>query len=115
MKITSRKLDDIDPYRDFTHLPKTEGVSINATECMFLLLLDRFLQVTHRLAFSDVDMERVIRHIENPTEKCESLPILHNKFDFIRRLMLVETLKFLLVGDANYVPVIEETEIDVLR
>ena len=72
MEIASRKLDDINPHREhFAHLPELEGVGIDGTKHMFLLVLDHFLQVTHRHTFSDVDGERVARHIENQTEKCE--------------------------------------------
>jgi hypothetical protein len=72
VETASRKLDDIDPCReDFAHLPELEGVGLDAIKRMFLLLLDLFLQVTHRHTFSDVDEERVIGHIENPTEKRE--------------------------------------------
>ena len=52
----------------FTHLPDHEGVGSNRK---FILLLDRFLQVIHRHALSDVDSERAVGHIENPTEKCD--------------------------------------------
>jgi hypothetical protein len=38
---------------------------------MFILLLDRILQVSRRLTFSNVNGERVIGYIENPTENCE--------------------------------------------
>ena len=72
MEITSRKLDVIDPHReDFAHLPELEGVGVDGTKRKFLLLLDRILQVIHRLTISDVDGEGVFGHIENPTEKCE--------------------------------------------
>ena len=72
MEIACRNLDVIDPHReDVAHLPELEGVGLDAIKRTFLLLLDRFLQVTHRHTFSDVDGERVVGHIENPTEKCE--------------------------------------------
>jgi len=56
----------------FAHLPELEGVRV---ECIFefLLFLDNFLQVTHRHTFSDVDGERVVRYIENPTENFEHI------------------------------------------
>lgn len=72
MEIASWKLDIIDPYREqFAHLPELEGVGVDGTKHMFLLVLDHFLQVTHCHTFFDVDGERVAKHIENPTEKCE--------------------------------------------
>ncbi len=72
MEIACQKLDVIDPHReDFAHLPELEGVGLDAIKRTFLLLLDRFLQVIHCHALSDVDSERVVGHIENPTEKCK--------------------------------------------
>ena len=56
MEIASRKLDDIDPHRkDFAHLPELEGVGVDAIKRMFVLLLDHFLQVIHRLTFPNVN------------------------------------------------------------
>ena len=55
----------------FAHLPEIEGVGFDASKRTFLLLLDHFLQVAHRLIFSNVDGERVVAYIENPTENCE--------------------------------------------
>ena len=52
---------------DFAHLPEPEGVSVDGTKRMFLLVLDHLPQVTHQLTFSDVNEERVVGHIENPT------------------------------------------------
>ena len=72
MEKASRKSDVIDPHREnLAHLPELEGVGLDDLKRTFLLLLDRFLQVIHCHALSDVDSERVVGHIENPTEKCE--------------------------------------------
>jgi hypothetical protein len=72
VEIASRKLNAIDPHwENLAHLPELEGVGRDDLKRMFLLLLDCFLQVTHRHTFSDVDGERVVGHIENITEKCE--------------------------------------------
>jgi hypothetical protein len=50
---------------------KIFSVRVDAIKRMSLLLLDLFLQFIHRDAFSNVDGERVVGHIENPTEKFE--------------------------------------------
>ena len=55
----------------FAHLPEFEGGGCDASKRRFRLLLDHFLQVAHRLIFSNVDGERVVAYIENPTENCE--------------------------------------------
>jgi hypothetical protein len=70
--ITSQKLDVIDAHReDFAHLPDHEGVGVDGSQRIFILLLDHILQVIHRLTFCDVNGERVVGYIENPTENCE--------------------------------------------
>ena len=72
METASRILDDIDPHtKNLAHLPELEGVGLDVLKCTFLLLLDCFLQVIHRHAFFDGDSERIVGHIENPTEKFE--------------------------------------------
>ena len=71
MEIASRTLDDINPQGRFAHLPESEPVGVDGTERTFLLLLDLFPQFTHRRTFSDDDVERVVGHIENPTEHCK--------------------------------------------
>ncbi len=53
----------------FAHLPDFEGLCVDGNK-LFTLLLDHFLQVTHRLTFSNVDGKRVVG-IENPTENCQ--------------------------------------------
>ena len=57
--------------RRFAHLPDHEGVGVDGSKRMFILLLDHFLQVAHRLNFSNVDGERVVGYVENPTKNCE--------------------------------------------
>ena len=62
---------DVNPHsEDFAHLLELECVGLDVKHT-FLLLLDRFLQVTHCQIFPDIDRERVAGHIDNPTEKCE--------------------------------------------
>jgi hypothetical protein len=54
-----------------THLPEYKRVCSDMIKFTLLLLLYRFLQVTHRLTSPDVDGEGLIGRAENPTEEGE--------------------------------------------
>jgi hypothetical protein len=49
------------------HLPDIERVSVDARQCMLLLLLYHFLQFIHRLTHPNLNREGHVRLNENPT------------------------------------------------